>query len=107
MSSPYGARTLAIRTTCGSSLLRRSSPTVTAAWALGLIALEDSQALYRLVRSELIKLDCKSTIISDTKFRFGSGRLKSFFSITRSNFANVFPTVFKLDYKLAVCRFSQ
>ena len=80
---------------------------MTAAWALGLIALGDSQALYRLVRSELIKLDCKSTIISDTKFRFGSDRLKSFFSITRSNFANVFPTVFKLDYKLAVCRFSK
>ena len=52
---------------------------MTAAWALGLIALEDSQALYRLVRSELIKLDCKTTIISDTKFRFGSDRLKSFF----------------------------
>ena len=80
---------------------------MTAAWALGLIGLEDSQALYRLVRSELIKLDCKTTIISDTKFRFGSDRLNPIFSTTRSNFAIPIPTVFKLDYKLAVCRFSQ
>ena len=30
---------------------------MTAAWALGLIALGDSQALYWLVRSELIKVN--------------------------------------------------